>query len=211
MSNIAARKAWNEAMKATAGATGLDPALQQRNQKRRSGRNKKQERRTKARKVQSLGENEEYRAAIWMDALEGVDPSGVPAEDDEEYDELDELDDKKRKKKRGASAKGKAGVLPKRFHPRSLASILVEEANREDGASRAFLNAEARLTKSKQLPARKFCPVTGTEALYTEPKSGVPYSNLTALEQIRERAPPWMSLGGSAAYIEAVKSIRDEE
>jgi hypothetical protein len=85
-------------------------------------------------------------------------------EDDEEYNELDELDGRKRK--RGASAKGKAGVLPKRFHPRSLASTLVEEANREDGVSRAFLNAEARLTKSKQLPARKFFPVTGTEELY---------------------------------------------
>jgi hypothetical protein len=211
MSQVAARKAWNEAMKATAGATALPAALQQRSQKRRSGRNKKQERRTKARKVQSLGDSAEYRAAVWIDALEGVDPSALQAEDDEEYDELDELDGRKGKRKRGSSAKGKAGVLPKQFLPRSLASILVEEANREDGASRAFLNAEARLPKSKQLPARKFCPVTGTEALYTEPKSGIPYSNLTALEQIRERAPPWMALGGSAAYIEAVKSIRDEE
>jgi len=209
----AARKAWNEAMKATAGASALPAALQGRQQKRRSDRHKKQERRTKARKVQAVtGENEEYRAAVWIDALEGVDPSAEVQDDDEEFDELDELlDDGKKKRRRPKSTKTKAGVLPKRFLPRPLASILVEEASREDGAARAFLAAEARLPKSEQLPPRKFCPVTGIKAIYTEPKSGIPYSNLRALEQIRERPPPWMNLGGSAAYWEAVKSIRDEE
>jgi hypothetical protein len=57
-----------------------------------------------------------------MDVLEGVDPSVIPAEDDKEYDELDELDDRKRQG--GASAKCKAGILQKRFHPRSLALAL---------------------------------------------------------------------------------------
>ena len=201
-------------MKATAAATAIPPALQQRSQKRRSGRNKKQERRDKARKVQSVAgqDTDEFRAAIWIDALEGVDPLAAAVEDDDEYDEMDELEDGKPKRSAKRRKKGKAtGVLPKRFVSRSLASILVEEANREDGASRAFLNAEARVPKDQQVAVRKFCPVTGTEALYTEPKSGVPYANLTALEQIRERAPPWMGLGGSAAYYEAVKSIRDDE
>jgi len=62
----------------------------------------------------------------------------------------------------------------------------------------------------EQLPRRKFCPVTGQEGLYREPKTGIPYANIKALEQIRERPPPWMSLSGTAAYHEAVKSIRDE-
>ena len=35
--------------------------------------------------------------------------------------------------------------------------------------------------------------------------------DVQALEQIRERSPPWMTLSGSAAYLEAAKSIRDEE
>lgn len=210
MSQLAARKAWNEAMKATAGATAL-PASLQAKQKRRSGRNKKQERRDKARKVlnHSGQDSREYRAAVWIDALEGVDPLAAAPEEDDEYNEIEELDDKKRASKRRKKGKA-AGVLPKRFMPKQLATILVEEANREDGASRAFLKAEARLPKSQQVAVRKFCPVSGTEALYSEPKSGIPYSSLTALEQIRERAPPWMTLGGSAAYLEAVKSIRDE-
>lgn len=210
MSTAAAREAWNEAMKATAGATALPPALQKLGQKRRSDRHKKQSRRVKARKTVALSaDQEDYRRAVWIDALEGVDPTAQVAEEDDEYDELDDLDEGK-PKKRKRSTKVKAGVLPKRFLPRSLASILVEEANKEDGASRAFLAAEARVPVSQQLPARKFCPVTGTEGIYTEPKSGIPYANMKALEQIRERPPPWMTLGGAAAYWEAVKSIRDE-
>ncbi|KAL7563333.1 hypothetical protein ACA910_017809 [Epithemia clementina (nom. ined.)] len=212
----AARKAWNEAMKATAGSAALPPALQNRPHKRRSDRHKKNERRAKARKVDHLssshgggGENDEYRAAVWIDALEGVDPV-VTADDDEEYDELNELDGgKKGRKRRGASSKAKAGTLPKKFLPRTLASILIEEAGREDSMAREFIQAEATLDESEQVPSRKFCPVSGLEALYTEPKSGLPYSTLRALEQIRERPPPWMTLGGAAAYMESVKSILD--
>jgi hypothetical protein len=160
-------------------------------------------------------ENEEYRTAVWIDALEDIDPSGPAVEEDEEYDELDEMsgeDSKKRKRKggRGQAAKAKAGVMPKRFLPRSLGTILVEEASREDGATRAFLAAEARAPPNQQLPRRKFCPVTGLRAAYVEPKSGIPYATYGALEQIRERPPPWMTLGGAATYWEAVKSIEEE-
>jgi hypothetical protein len=144
-----------------------------------------------------------------MDALEEVDPSGNMVEDDEEYDELDEIDAKRKRRK--SSAAKKVGILPKRFKPRSLASILVEEASREDGVSRAFLDAEATLAPSQRLPPRKFCPVTGLFGIYTDPKSGIPYANLKALEQIQERAPPWMTLGGTAAYFEAATSLRNEE
>jgi hypothetical protein len=109
--------------------------------------------------------------------------------------------------------------LPKRFKPRSLASILLEEVNRDDGVAYIWLDNEARINKkNKQAahvtimpPPRKYCPVTGMEGIYTEPKSRIPYANLQALEQIRERSPPWMTLGGNIAYHEAAKSIRDEE
>ena len=110
--------------------------------------------------------------------------------------------------------------MPKRFKPRSLANILLEEVNRDDGIAYTWLETEARTNNVKrqrsegnnhrQQPARKFCPVTGMEGIYTEPKSGIPFANLKALEQIRERPPPWMTLGGNIAYHEAVKSIRDE-
>ena len=211
-SQSAARKAWNEAMRATAGTAALPPAFQRRPQKRRSDRNKKQERRAKARKVAVSGESDEYNTAVWIDSLEGVDPA-VLADDDEEFDELDDLDgNKKTKRKRGRGGnKAKTGTLPKRFLPRTLASILADEHGREDSTAQLFLCAEPRLRPDKQLPRRKFCPVTGMEGVYTEPRSGIPYANLKSLEQIRERSPPWMTLGGSAAYLEATKSIRDDE
>lgn len=215
MSNAVQRKAWNEAMRSAAGASG--GALQPQRQKRRSDRRKKQDRRDKARKAQSVAgsaDQREFQAAVWLDALEDVDPSaGLGQDDDEEYDVMDELDDaKKGKKKRKASAAVKAGVMPKRFLPRPLGSILMEEANREESAARAFIEAEARILNSnQQLPRRKFCPVTGLEGIYTEPKSEIPYASLEALEQIRERAPPWMTLSGTPAYWEAAKSLRDEE
>lgn len=207
-------------MKTAAGASAL-PLLPQ-NQKRRSDRRKKQDRRDKARKVQTVGgsaDHQEFQAAVWLDALEGVDPSTQLAqEDDEEYDVMEELGDDDNKKKKGKGKKRRAtkqkaaGGMPKRFLPRTLGAILVEEANREEGAARAFVEAEARiLNPQQQLPRRKFCPVTGLEGIYTEPKSGIPYANWKALEQIRERAPPWMTLGGNPTYWEAAKSLREEE
>ena len=200
-------------MRSAAGVNALPPALQPRNQKRRSDRRKKQDRRDKARKVQSLGDSEskELLAAAWMDALEDIAASGPAADDDDSYDELDELDgdNNKKKRKRTANKKAATGVLPKRFKPRSLASVLLEEVNREDGVAKAWIDSEARI-KDQKVAVRKFCPVSGLEGIYTEPKSRIPYANLKALEQIQERPPPWMTLGGSLAYHEAVSSIRDE-
>ena len=207
MATAAARKAWNDAMKATA-ATALVPTAG-RNSKRRSDRHKKQDRRTKARRVFHNAENDEFRTALWVDALEGVDPAVAAREDDEDYDQLEELQDDvggKKRKRPAPRRKGQAkpGVMPKHFLPRSLGTILVEDPNRA-----SFLAAEARVSPSQQLPRRKYCPVTGLIGIYKEPKSGIPYSSLKALEQIRERSPPWFNLGGSATYYEAVKSIED--
>ena len=217
------REAWNEAMRSAAGAAALPPALQPRTQKRRSDRRKKQDRRDKARKVQALvggadGEGQEFLAAAWMDALEDVPASAVAADDDDSYDELEDEQEtgggNKRKRaggrRSGGDSAAAAGVMPKRFKARTLASMLLEEVNREDGVARAWLNAEARMPPERQPPKRKFCPVTGMEGVYIEPKTGIPYANLKALEQIRERPPPWMTLGGALAFHEAAKSIRDE-
>ncbi len=202
-------------MRSAAGAQALPPGLHAKNTKRRSDRRKKQDRRDKARKVLGVSgpESKEILAAAWMDALEDIHASGIAGgEDDDSYDELDELDDdNKKRNRRGASKKTQSGVLPKRFKPRSVASILTKEFSRFDGVAKPWLHNEARHKGQQQLPTRKFCPVTGMEGIYTEPKTGIPYANLKALEQLNERPPPWMMLGGSLAYHECVKSIRDDE
>lgn len=233
------RKAWNEAMRSAAGASALPAALQPRTKKRRSDRRKKQDRRDKARKTTAIHgtESKEILSSAWMDALEDVliliEKNGETdvADDDESYDELDELESKtkgnKRARKHRKLTKKQqefAGSLPKRFKSRSLANLLLEEVNRDEGIAHAWLHDEARIAPYRsdksnidgtpqlsQKPPKKICPVTGIEGLYTEPKSGLPYANLKALEQVQERPPPWMNLGGAIAYHEAVKSIRDEE
>lgn len=235
------RKAWNEAMRSAAGTAALPVALQPRTQKRRSDRRKKQDRRDKARKTTVIHgtESREFFSATWMDALEDV-PYSIGntgetdvADDDDSYDELDELEGKTKGSKRANGGRRRptkkqqelAGSIPKRLKPRSLANILLEEASRDDGVAHAWLDGEARIAPNRssktnsingtpqlsQIPMKKYCSVTGMEGIYTEPKSGLPYANLKALEQVRERPPPWMNLGGSIAYHEAVKSIRDEE
>lgn len=218
----AQRKAWNEAMKSAAGAAALPSTLANSLKSRRSDRRKKQARREKARKFTASNINDEssqeYRAAVWMDTLEGVNTADAAhehdaaAEEEEEYDELEELDSKQTKRKRRSSIKKKtAGVLPKRFKNKSLASILMEEANQPYGVSRDFIQAEATLPKNQQVKPRKFCPVTGLFGIYTDPKSGIPYANQKALEQIQERAPPWMNLSGTATYLETTKSLTNTE
>jgi len=155
-------------------------------------------------------------------------------DDEEEYDELEDLEEasgggrKKRSRKRKTKKNdvSQSGKLPKRFKARSLASVLFEESTRgqEDGVLQQYLNAEAvyahngssdkGVTTKWQYPPRKFCPVTGLEGLYKDPKSGIHYANLTALDQIRERPPPWISgfnNTGSAAYYEAMKSLKNED
>lgn len=233
-----ARKAWNEAMKATAGIAALPPAIQEQviigspqQQKRRSDRHRGKSgsrRATKAAKVFER-ENDEYRTWVWLDALEGVDPSinGTP-DDDDDFGDIaespDHDDNKKRTRKSkttsSRSKQQKSESLPKYLMPRSLGTILMDELNsRTDGTTYAYLGAEAHISRpSDRLVKRKFCPVTGLFAKYTHPKTGIPYSSLTALDQILERPPPWMTLatnnnnGSSAAtYLEALKSITQQE
>jgi YL1 nuclear protein C-terminal domain len=187
-------------MKATAPA--LPPDRQ-----RRSDRNKV-ERRAKAARKGGILMEEELRTALWIDALEDVQPQQQQQDDaDEEYDELEEIDGKSKKRKAKRNTKQGKKTMPKRFLPRSVGTILLEESARPDGVAIQYLDAIAQC--SAPLPARKFCPVTGRFANYIEPKSKIPYANMRALEQIRERPPPWMVLSGSAVYEEAVKAIRE--
>lgn len=221
------RKGWNEAMMSVgaglASAGGRNGSVNRRS----SDRRKKQARRDKARKSSSAlssgregdssRELREYRWAARLDTLEGVAAAadGAAEDDDDFYDEEDDGGNltaaaKRRSKKRRA-ARSKAGALPKRLKARSLASVLMAEDSVVQ--TNKYLQAEARPDRSVAPPARKFCPVTGLFGIYTDPKSGIPYANLKALEQIREREPPWLTSTsvGTAAYYEAVKSLRGDE
>jgi hypothetical protein len=226
---MSGRKAWNEAMKKAASGTILRvPAPVSRRSGRSSTKNKRRE---KARKALNLGHglDDDEDGAIdsiefRLDSLEeaSFDLMNI-VDDDDEYDELEDFEEggrggakkrRKRKTKKNASAH-KSGTLPKRFKARSLASILIEESTRgESGILQQYLNAEARPSRGAiQYPRRKFCAVTGLEAVYKDPKTGIPYANLTAIDQIRERAPPWMGMNntGTANYYEAVKSLKNED
>ena len=220
MSSKHARQAWNEAM-ASAGQKIPGTSTSRRS----SSRAKKQSRRDRARKSTTAGgddgdgvDTELYRAATRIDALEDVVDDPDNDDEEEEYDELEEVEGGPKRKRRGggggASKKkrgAQAGVIPKRLKARSLASILLEEAGRPDGVVKQYLEAESKPPPPPgRRPRRKFCPVSGLLGCYTEPKSGIPYANLQALEQIRERAPPWTNRSGSAAYSEAVNSLKEE-
>mmetsp|Transcript_16936 Transcript_16936/g.23966 ORF Transcript_16936/g.23966 Transcript_16936/m.23966 type:complete len:234 (-) Transcript_16936:260-961(-) len=231
MGSTTQRKGWNDAMQ-SAGSLTIPRSS---TLSRTSNRKKKQGRRERARKINHVQdvlmggslhtaeiETIEYRSAARLDALEGVtnveDGENI---DQEEYNELEELDINNNggRKRRSGGSKRKASIgvghTPKRFKQRSLASILIEEVSWvENGVSQKYVAAEAKpnLEKYHKLPRRKFCPVTGLEGLYTDPKTRVPYANLLALEQIKERIPSWMNSSeatGLASYFEAIKSLRD--
>lgn len=233
-STAAQRKAWNEAMKA-AGAK-----LPSSGGGRASDRRRKASRRDKARKSSVYGgdtggstmEEREFRVAIHMDMLEGVtDNAAAGVDDDDDYDEFADLEDEDNKGKKGTKKKKtrqrksaakskKASSSAKYLRARSLASILIEEANRSDSTAKQYVaaavqqydNTSTNIGAITPYPPRKFCPVTGLFGVYTEPKSQIPYANLKALEQIRERAPPWMNItsSGTAIYLEAIKTLRND-
>jgi len=223
---------------------------------RAADRRRKASRRDKARKASSASgggagesaEDDEYRAEVRLDSLEGVadTSAGGDGGEDDDYNEFEDLDDdsdsdggkrkRRGKKKAGGNKRGRKGAggtstggEAKYLKARSLASILIEEASRSDSVALSYVNASVRstvpgvtystaesgdggaerMTVTNPRPARKFCPVTGLLGTYTDSKTGIPYSSLSALEQIRERPPPWMNASGSAAYHEAVKSLRN--
>jgi len=143
-------------------------------------------------------------------------------DDEDEYDDLEELEGKvhgKKKTNRGSKRKQDnihklkskdTTTIPKWMKIRTLSSILIEESTRsDDGILKQYLEAEA--TEHNIIyPKKQFCPVTGLLGIYKDPKTGLPYATLSALEQIHERVPPWLSGagGGSTLYHETVNSLR---
>ena len=219
-------------MRNAAGGTLPIPGLTPARTNRKTRDRKRREKSRKGINLSTLSSNDadarEELVAYRLDVLEeaGANVGGDGEEEDveEEFDELEEVEGRGRRKGRkavkGRKTKTKKGALDKRFQARSLASILIEESGRNDGVVREYVNAEARPIRGTgtgrgrfTYPKRKFCPVTGLFGVYTDPKTQIPYANLEALEQLRERTPPWLSTfsGGSAAYYDAVKSLRNED
>jgi len=227
-----ARKAWNQTMLEAMKSTGqkLKPAnnsnaaplpginlVPSAATTRSSDRHKRRE---KARKSTTGTYDLNTMIDIRIDALEGIVGDGSKLEEEDEYTNIEEDKDsgntagkRKRSTFRGPSRVKKGGADPKRLKARSLASILLEESSRSSNVISNYLEAEARpMTKDRKLHVtRNFCSVTGLFGIYKDPKSGIPYTNLRALEQIRERAPPWMVLSGNAAYADAIRSLRNED
>ena len=92
----------------------MPPSLRVPTTARRSDRRKKQARREKARKRTHGAHDDtaEYRAAVWLDALEDVDATATNDDDgtnpnnhnndyEEEYDELEELNNNQKRRGRG--------------------------------------------------------------------------------------------------------------
>jgi hypothetical protein len=234
MSQNAQRKAWNDAMLAAAGTAAVPcswkpPSRRSSDRRKRRARIQTQSNHHHHHHHHHSLQDEEYypTCAVWMDALEQAlqqdddndndnDGGKMKKEDEgeEEYDELDDLEGPNKRKlqqqqqQRVRRNKGtRVGKVPKRFKARSLASILhEEESTRPDSVARDFI--QAGLFPPDPLPARPFCPVTGLLGLYRDPKTGIPYANERALEQIQERVPPWKNLTSTtAAYHEIVKSL----
>lgn len=223
------RKAWNDAMRS---AVATIPGGSSLSLARRSDRQKKYLKREKARKgldqLESTTGQKEYRAAAHVDALEDVvipeeDDDAEGQKDDEEYVDDEDEDEQeggasdsrqKRRRKKGGVKKKQSSIklkasskIPKRWRPRSLASILMEEAGRPNGGvTKKYIAAEARPIPPFY-PLKKICPVSGLFANYTDPKSGVPYANIKALSHIQERVPPWITAGGATAYAETIKTL----
>mmetsp|Transcript_17039 Transcript_17039/g.32249 ORF Transcript_17039/g.32249 Transcript_17039/m.32249 type:complete len:223 (-) Transcript_17039:124-792(-) len=218
------RKAWNEAMRSAAGGSLQIPGLAP-PPPNRSTRNKRRE---KARKAIHLSSS--AHADLVTFRIDALEEAGVDVEEEdveEEFDELEELEEitpgrkskggKRKRPGKGSNGSRKSEEMDKRFKPRSLASILMEESGRSDSVLEDYLNAEALPDKKSKLvavyPSRKFCPVTGLFGVYTDPKTQIYFANLDALEHLRERPPPWLSGfgSGSSTYHDTVQSLRGKE
>jgi len=200
------------------------------------GKKKRSVRSRRRVEVDDTLEGRAHRDACRVDILEDAS-APVGGENDDEYDEFGDADGGEAGATVGGKSsqrgrRGKAGVgtvqLEKAYlRPRSLAALLIEESARIDAGSvlAGYLTAEA-MDESRAAVGKKgrggrsemdpICPVTGLLALYRDPKAGgssvhrIGYATLGALEQLRERLPPWCSPPGGGAYHEAVLSLREE-
>jgi len=123
--------------------------------------------------------------------------------------------EKATKKKGGAKAKktktgGSSSLLEDGDWQRvmSLSTALLE--CRDSIAVERYIRADA-VEKEPIYPSRHFCPVTALPGIYRDKRSGIRFSGSEALEQLREREPPWMTGaggGGDACYYEACKTLK---
>lgn len=219
MGGTSKRKAWNEAMSMTTDSITHT----------RSSNRQKKNRRENVRKItiknsleNSTIDSEEHVIASRIDRLEGVINFQDEEAEQEEY--IDSHDGnlkrfscvtKRYKIWNGIrhSSSNKNDTITEEYKPRSFSSIIVEEASLgRNGICHDYIKAEAKPTiKLLRPPERKICPVTGLFGLYVDPKSGIPFSKVSALKKIRDHPPPWLNSSRgitTSSYFEALKSLK---
>jgi len=159
-----------------------------------------------------------YTAMCHIDRLEesyDIVLSGLGDVEDDDDDEFDELDDGKKKKKRRRKKKNRGAVAVKKDKIHSLSQTLaqnIEEGGLASLAAGYVMSAAPPPSEVKPTrPQVHYCPVTGYRAKYTDPQTGIRYSNQGALENLREKAPPWITNlgGGGCEYFDALVGARN--
>ncbi|GMI29977.1 hypothetical protein TrCOL_g6448 [Triparma columacea] len=159
-----------------------------------------------------------YTAMCRVDRLEesyDIVLSGLGDVEDDDDDEFDELDDGKKKKKKKKKFAKNSTPNVKRDKIHSLSQTLAQ--NLEEGglgslAAGYVMSAAPPPSEVKPTrPQVHYCSVTGHRAKYTDPQTGIRYSNQGALESLREKAPPWISNlgGGGCEYYDALVGARN--
>lgn len=222
------RKAWDEAIKQVAKEAGTRISSGKPKDSKRETR-----RRVNARRWIATSDTDDLRRKVEarLEALEEANTEGDFAEaDDDEWQDEEAVESTGRKPGRKAKAKaskkikasksgsgsGREGSskhdmteLSKRYRPRGLAQILLEEhASQPDSTQLpGYVRAESAPSR---LPNRRLCSVTGLVGRYREPNSGLSFANLAASEQLKDTPPPWLQLSGNAPYFEAIRYIKKE-
>ena len=124
------------------------------------------------------------------------DDDNVNDDDDDDKDEEEKQQGRTRKRKRPTRKKKqtkkkpkkkkknkkKKSVPDKKFPKAKKLEVLLLDEN----VAKEF---EAPLARPSSRPRRKFCPVTGRLARFTDPETRLPYATMHAFAQIKEKAP----------------------
>eukprot|EP00617_Octactis_speculum_P025149 CAMPEP_0185750270 /NCGR_PEP_ID=MMETSP1174-20130828/9035_1 /TAXON_ID=35687 /ORGANISM="Dictyocha speculum, Strain CCMP1381" /LENGTH=217 /DNA_ID=CAMNT_0028426759 /DNA_START=88 /DNA_END=741 /DNA_ORIENTATION=+ len=206
------RKAWDDAIKQVAKEIGTDIGGNREETKKRETR-----RRVNARKWIATSDKDDLRRKVEarLEALEEAQEADFVGEEDDEWQDEEQVESRGRKSKikavkklKGSRAASKKSDITKRFRPRSLAQVLLEEHGTVPGNRLPpYISAEAGPSKR---PSRSLCAVTGAIAKYRDPSSGLPFAGLSQISVLKDTPPPWLQLSGNAPYFESIRMIRKE-
>ena len=217
----AKRKAWNKSMAQVAEQAGTKLKLKgaKPDTKRETRRRVNARRWIATSGIDDLQRKVESR----LESFEEAEYEGdLVDQDDDEWVDEEAGESRGRKAKAKASKKIKASGsltkssskdnLGKRYRPRPLSQVLLEEqalvgSRSQEAVLIDYVRAEAGPSKR---PSRKLCPVTGLPSYYRDPESNLPFATLAARSQLKDTPPPWLQLTGNAPYMETIRTIKRE-